>query len=68
MWNEKYSVEEYVYGKKPNDFLVEMSERLKKGSVLCLAEGEGRNAVHLARQGFAVTAVDSSRVGLAVPG
>ena len=65
MWNEKYSVEEYVYGKKPNEFLVEMSERLKKGSVLCLAEGEGRNAVHLARQGFAVTAVDSSRVGLA---
>ncbi len=65
MWDEKYSVEEYVYGKKPNEFLLEMSERLKKGSVLCLAEGEGRNAVHLARQGFTVTAVDSSRVGLA---
>jgi hypothetical protein len=31
---------------------------------LCLAEGEGRNAVHLARQGFVATAVDSSNVGL----
>ena len=65
MWDEEYSVEEYVYGKKPNEFLLEMSEKLTKGSVLCLAEGEGRNAVHLARQGFAATAVDSSKVGLA---
>lgn len=65
MWDEEYSVEEYVYGKEPNEFLLEMSEKLSKGSVLCLAEGEGRNAVHLARLGFAATAVDSSRVGLA---
>jgi SAM-dependent methyltransferase len=33
--------------------------------VLCLAEGEGRNAVHLALQGYQVTAVDQSEVGLA---
>ena len=65
MWDERYSVEEYIYGETPNDFLLEMSDRLKKVNVLCLAEGEGRNAVYLARQGFAVTAVDSSGVGLA---
>ena len=65
MWDERYAAEEYVYGKDPNDFLREMCPLLKKGSVLCLAEGEGRNAVFLARQGFNVTAVDSSRVGLA---
>lgn len=65
MWDERYSVEEYVYGKTPNDFLLEMSGKLKQGNVLCLAEGEGRNAVYLARQGFRVTAVDSSGVGLA---
>jgi SAM-dependent methyltransferase len=65
MWDERYSVEEYVYGKTPNVFLSEMSGKLKKGNVLCLAEGEGRNAVYLARQGFTVTAVDSSSVGLA---
>jgi 2-polyprenyl-3-methyl-5-hydroxy-6-metoxy-1,4-benzoquinol methylase len=65
MWDEEYSVDEYVYGTKPNQFLLSMTENLKKGRVLCLAEGEGRNAVHLARAGFTVTAVDSSRVGLA---
>jgi SAM-dependent methyltransferase len=32
--------------------------------VLCLAEGEGRNAVFLAERGFDVTAVDQSAVGL----
>jgi SAM-dependent methyltransferase len=32
--------------------------------VLCLAEGEGRNAVHLATLGHRVTAVDSSARGL----
>ena len=64
MWDEKYAVKEYVFGTAPNDFLFEMSGQLKKGSVLCLAEGEGRNAVHLARLGFAPTAVDSSQVGL----
>lgn len=64
MWDEEYSVEEYVYGELPNEFLAEMTARLKKGTVLCLAEGEGRNAVHLAKQGFNVTAVDSSIVGL----
>ena len=32
--------------------------------MLCLAEGEGRNAVFLAGRGHAVTAVDGSAVGL----
>jgi SAM-dependent methyltransferase len=33
--------------------------------VLCLAEGEGRNAIFLAGRGHAVTAVDQSPAGLA---
>ena len=65
MWDERYSVDEYVYGKAPNAFLLAKTPELRKGRVLCLAEGEGRNAVHLARHGFAATAVDSSSVGLA---
>ena len=64
MWDEEYSVDEYVYGESPNDFLREMTAKLTRGYVLCLAEGEGRNAVHLARNGFSATAVDSSSVGL----
>lgn len=64
MWNERYSSESYAYGKNPNDFLVSMIERLPTGKILCLAEGEGRNAVWLAEQGNEVTAVDASDVGL----
>jgi SAM-dependent methyltransferase len=64
MWDERYSVEEYVYGTRPNGFLASVVDRLPMGRVLCLAEGEGRNAVYLAEQGFEVTAVDSSAVGL----
>ena len=64
MWNLRYSEKTYAYGKKPNDFLVTASKLLPPGKVLCLGEGEGRNAVFLARQGYDVFAVDSSEVGL----
>jgi 2-polyprenyl-3-methyl-5-hydroxy-6-metoxy-1,4-benzoquinol methylase len=65
MWDERYATEDYVYGTEPNDFLVSMSDRLPVGRTLCVAEGEGRNAVWLAGQGHEVTAVDASKVGLA---
>lgn len=64
MWDQRYRDADYVYGKQANDFLVENYSRLPKGKILSLAEGEGRNAVFLAQQGYAVTAVDSSQVGL----
>ncbi|MBT8119413.1 MAG: class I SAM-dependent methyltransferase [Gammaproteobacteria bacterium] len=64
MWNQRYSSESYAYGKRANDFLVSMIDRLPTGKILCLAEGEGRNAVWLAEQGNDVTAVDASVVGL----
>ena len=64
-WDERYAEEEFAYGTKPNDFLVEASRHIPKGRVLCLCEGEGRNAVYLAEQGYMVTAVDASAVGMA---
>lgn len=64
MWDQRYNTPEFVYGEEPNRFLVESTPHLIPGSVLCLAEGEGRNGVFLARRGFRVTAVDSSSVGL----
>jgi SAM-dependent methyltransferase len=64
MWNERYSEKGFAYGTEPNDFLREHADKLPQGKVLCLAEGEGRNAVFLATKGFAVTAVDLSEVGL----
>ena len=64
MWDQRYSAAEYAYGTQPNTFLAENIHHLPKGNVLCLAEGEGRNAVFLAKNGYMVTAVDSSIVGL----
>ncbi len=64
MWDERYSAPEYAYGKTPNQFLAANFQHIPKGEVLSLAEGEGRNAVFLAKQGYSVTAVDSSLVGL----
>lgn len=64
-WNERYRDAHAAYGARPNDFLEEVAERIPAGPVLCLAEGEGRNAVYLAERGHAVTAVDLSAVGLA---
>jgi SAM-dependent methyltransferase len=63
-WDERYSAEEYAYGTAPNGFLAESAHRIPGGRVLCLAEGEGRNAVYLAGQGYDVTVVDWSAVGL----
>lgn len=65
MWNQRYSETFASYGTEPNDFLREVASQIPEGPVLCLAEGEGRNAVFLAARGHAVTAVDLSDVGLA---
>lgn len=64
MWDKRYSADEYAYGTKPNNFLTENFNSILKGKILSLAEGEGRNAVFLAKQGYSVTAVDSSLVGI----
>ena len=65
MWNERYSEAEYIFGTEPNDFLRDEFRKIASGGrVLCLAEGEGRNAVFLAEQGYQVTAMDMSEVGL----
>ena len=57
---------DFFYGSAANDFLIERAaEIIPGGRVLTLAEGEGRNAIFLAQQGFQVTAIDWSEVGLA---
>lgn len=63
-WDERFSEEGFFYGTEPNDFL-RVNYKLFKpgGKILCLGEGEGRNAVFLAQCGFDVTAVDGSSKG-----
>ncbi len=65
MWDRRYSKPHAAYGKAPNSFLGAVAKRIPPGPVLVIGAGEGRNAVFLAEQGYAVTAMDQSKVGLA---
>lgn len=48
----------------PEEFLVDHINLLKKGTLLDLACGDGRNALFLCRKGFSVTGADYSQQGL----
>ena len=63
-WNSKYETEVYLFGEKPIPFLVDNVHILRKGKVLDIAMGEGRNGVYLATQGFEVLGLDISEKGL----
>ena len=60
MWDKRFSTPDYVFGEEPNAFLVSQAARLGQGHALALADGEGRNSVWLAKQGFTVDAFDFS--------
>ena len=64
-WNEKFGGNEYAYGTEPNDFLKQVAQPLPRGLALSVAEGEGRNAVWLAEQGFEVSSIEQSERGVA---
>ncbi len=64
-WDERYGADDWVFGTEPNDFLRDVATRVQPGRALCLAEGEGRNAVFLASLGFDVHSIDLSPVGVA---
>ncbi len=64
-WDERYGGDELLWTSAPNQFLVSEVAGLPVGSAVDLACGEGRNAVWLAEQGWVVTGVDFSSVGLA---
>jgi SAM-dependent methyltransferase len=58
-WQNRYAVEEYVFGEAPNEFLTSQRHLLpKSGKLLAVADGEGRNGVWLAQQGLDVLSLD----------
>jgi SAM-dependent methyltransferase len=63
-WNRRYASGDRHATTAPNQFLVAEVSRMAPGRALDLACGAGRNAVWLAEQGWRVTAVDFSNVGL----
>jgi cyclopropane fatty-acyl-phospholipid synthase-like methyltransferase len=62
MWEDRFAAEDgYLFGTEPSGVLAANPWlALPSQSVLCAADGEGRNAVHLARHGMNVTAFDMS--------
>jgi SAM-dependent methyltransferase len=64
MWEQRFAGETYFYGTEPNEFLRDSLPTLPKGAAMCLAEGEGRNAVFLAESGYQVSSVDLTQAGV----
>ena len=65
-WNDRFAKDGYVFGTEPNEWLRQKASVWNKGSkILCVADGEGRNSVWLAKQGHYVEAFDLSEVGIA---
>lgn len=62
-WNERYSSKEFAYGERPNEHLRAKLKGVQPGKILFPAEGEGRNAVYAAAQGWKVSAFDISEEG-----
>ncbi|MGP0108131.1 MAG: class I SAM-dependent methyltransferase [Acidimicrobiales bacterium] len=64
-WDDRYSGDELVWTSTPNQFLLAEVVGLPAGRAVDLACGEGRNSIWLSEQGWEVTGVDFSSVGLA---
>lgn len=61
-WDERYAIDDWLFGKEPSPFIVDNIGLLKPGGeVLAIGDGEGRNGVWLASQGMRVTSVDISQ-------
>lgn len=67
MWNRRFSGDDFLFGSEPNAWLREHAPRCwaPGQQVLCVADGEGRNSVWLARQGLRVQAFDIAEAGVA---
>lgn len=62
-WEKRYGAPEYAYGKEPNVFFKENLDKLNPGNILLPADGEGRNGVYAATQGWDVISTDLSQSG-----
>ena len=64
-WNARYAAGEYAARTYPSPLLAAWLDRLPRGRALDVACGLGRNAIHLAANGYTVDAMDISAVALA---
>jgi SAM-dependent methyltransferase len=64
-WDARWRERAADAARAPEPFLARHVDDLPRGTLLDAAAGDGRNALWLARAGFAVTAVDVSPVAIA---
>ncbi|MGK7395614.1 MAG: class I SAM-dependent methyltransferase [Candidatus Cyclobacteriaceae bacterium M3_2C_046] len=61
-WNNRYETSRYAYGLEPNLFFKKFIDGLFPATILLPGEGQGRNAVYAAKNGWKVFAFDHSSV------
>lgn len=57
-WNDIFTAPTPIFNTEPNVFLIEMIRGVSPGRALDVGMGQGRNALYLAQQGWAVTGFD----------
>jgi len=67
-WDERFREGDYPQNPDPSAVLRRYVDPVPDGRALDVATGTGRNAVFLAREGYAVDAIDQSREGLEITG
>ena len=63
-WNQKFKDPNTRFRREPSRLLVDAIKGRRPGRALDLGMGDGRNAIFLAQQGWDVTGVDQSDVGV----
>ena len=64
-WNKRFTGADYIFGTQANTWLTRQASHMpKSGRVLAVADGEGRNSIWLAQQGYQVDAFDIAAVGV----
>lgn len=59
-WDERFSQEEFAFGREPNEFYKQYLDAQTPARVLFPGEGEGRHAVYAAQKGWETEAIDFS--------
>ena len=62
-WDQRYKEDVWAYGTEPNSYFKEKLKDLAPGKILLPADGEGRNCVYAATQGWKAFAFDQSAEG-----
>jgi 2-polyprenyl-3-methyl-5-hydroxy-6-metoxy-1,4-benzoquinol methylase len=66
LWDKVYAGEHPIFVQTPSAVLISAIEGRKPGKALDIGTGQGRNAIYLAAQGWAVTGFDPSSEGIRI--